>query len=380
MSLRVAIVTESFLPSINGVTNSVLRVLESLKENGHEGIVFAPTAPSGSIMGFKVVKIGRIYVKQFPVAIPHLNLKAMLNDFAPDVIHVAAPFAFGRQAIRVARRLGVPSIAIYQTDISGYAERYGVPGLRPVIDRLIGAIHRRATVNLAPTKAGAEYLERIGAKNVSVWGRGVDLEQFNPEHRSADQVGDFRKRLSPNGEKIVGFVGRLATEKQVERFAELFGLPNVSFLIVGDGPERAKLERLFVGQNVIFTGKITGEELSHAYASMDIFMHCGTEETFGQTIQEAQASGLAVVAPDAGGPSHLIESGKTGILVDYRQPNAYRVAVEKLLAEPHQIKALGAWANEAVLGKSWTSNNEQLVKHYHNAIDLNGLMGGLLVR
>lgn len=380
MSLRVAIVTESFLPSVNGVTNSVLKVLESLKENGHEGIVFAPTTTTDSIMGFKVVKIGRIYVRQFPVALPHLNLKSMLNDFEPDVIHVAAPFAFGRQAIRVARRLGVPSIAIYQTDISGYAARYGLPGLRPIIDRMIGAIHRRATVNLAPTKEGAAYLERIGAKNVSVWGRGVNLEQFNPVHKSAKAVADYRRQLTSNGETIIGFVGRLATEKQVERFAELFDLPNLSFLIVGDGPERAKLEKIFQGQKVIFTGKLGGEELSHAYASMDIFMHCGTEETFGQTIQEAQASGLAVVAPNSGGPAHLIESGKTGILVDYKQPGAYREAIQALISEPHQIKALGAWANEAVLGKSWSANNEQLVKHYREAIDINSLMSGLLVR
>lgn len=380
MSLRVAIVTESFLPSINGVTNSVLRVLESLKANGHEAIIFAPTTTADTYLGYKVVRIGRFYFKQFPVAVPHYNLKKMLNAFEPDVIHVAAPFAFGRQAIRVARRLGVPSIAIYQTDISGYAERYGLPGLRPIIDRLIGAIHRRATVNLAPTPAAAEYLEKIGAKNVSVWGRGVSLDQFNPSHRQSDKAQDYRSFLSSNGETVIGFVGRLATEKQVNRFEELFGLDGVSFLIVGDGPERANLEQLFAGQKVLFTGKLMGDELSDAYAAMDIFMHCGTEETFGQTIQEAQAMGLAVVAPDAGGPSHLIESGKTGILVNHKIKNAYRDAITDLIFSPYKIKSLGAWAHEAVLGKSWSSNNEQLVKHYRTAIDLNNLMSDLLVR
>lgn len=380
MPLRVAIVTESFLPSLNGVTNSVVRVLESLKEHGHDGIVLAPTAPADTYLGFKTLKINRIYLKQFPVALPHLKLSKILNDFEPDVIHVAAPFAFGRQAIKVAKRLGIPSIAIYQTDISGYAARYGLPGLRPLIDRMIGAIHRRATINLAPTQEGADYLHRIGAKNVSVWGRGVNLEQFNPEHRTAKQVRDYREQLSPNGEKIIGFVGRLAAEKQVHRFAELFPISNLSYLIVGDGPERAKLEKNFAGQNVIFTGKLTGEALSHAYASMDIFMHCGTDETFGQTIQEAQASGLAVVAPASGGPKHLIESGKTGILVDSENKNAYRGAVEKLLADKPTRDLIGISAREAVLGKSWRVNNEQLVGHYQTAIDINTLMRGLLVR
>lgn len=380
MILRVAIVTESFLPSINGVTNSVLRVLESLKANGHEAIIFAPTTTADTYLGYKVVRIGRFYVKQFPVAIPYFNLKRELHAFEPDVVHVAAPFAFGRQAIKVARRLGVPSIAIYQTDISGYAARYGLPGLRPIIDRIIGAIHRRATVNLAPTPAGAEYLEKIGAKNVSVWGRGVSLEQFNPSHKESTKALGYREALASNGETVIGFVGRLAAEKQVHRFKELFTLKNVSFLIVGDGPERANLETLFAGQKVIFTGKLMGEELSDAYAAMDIFMHCGTEETFGQTIQEAQAMGLAVVAPNAGGPTHLIESGRTGILVDHTVTNGYRDAVSDLLDSPYKAKSLGAWAHEAVLGKSWSSNNEQLVKHYRKAIDLNNLMSDLLVR
>ena len=380
MSLRVAVVTESFLPSVNGVTNSVVRVLESLKADGHEAIVLAPTSPASEYLGFPVTKINRVYIKQFAVALPHRKLAKILNEFEPDVIHVAAPFAFGRQAIKVAKRLGIPSIAIYQTDISGYAARYGLPVLRPAIDRLIGAIHRRATINLAPTQEGADYLRRIGANHVSIWGRGVNLDQFNPQHRRAAAVGDYRAILSPEGQKIIGFVGRLATEKQVDRFAEFFGLANVSFLIVGDGPERPRLEKLFAGQRVIFTGKLAGDDLSHAYASMDVFVHCGTEETFGQTIQEAQASGLAVIAPNVGGPSFLIDSGKTGILVNPAENKPYRYAVVQLLENPSKISSLGESARQSVIGKSWTANNEQLVKHYRNAIDLNTLMRGLLVR
>lgn len=368
------------MPSVNGVTNSVVRVLESLKDEGHEAIVLAPTSPAKEFLGFPVTRINRVYIKQFAVALPHLKLAKILNDFEPDVIHVAAPFAFGRQAIKVAKRLGIPSIAIYQTDISGYAARYGLPGLRPLVDRLIGAIHRRATINLAPTQEGADYLRRIGANHVEIWGRGVNLEQFNPQHRQDPAVADYRQALSPEGQTIIGFVGRLAAEKQVERFAEFFGLPNVSFLIVGDGPERARLEKQFAKQNVIFTGKLSGTELSHAYASMDIFVHCGTEETFGQTIQEAQASGLPVIAPNVGGPSFLIDSGKTGILVNPDDPNAYRKAVSQLIADQAQINLLGESARESVIGKSWSANNQQLVKHYRNAIDLNTLMRGLLVR
>ena len=370
MSLRVAVVTESFLPSLNGVTNSVVRVLESLKADGHEAIVLAPTSNSDDFLGFKVIQISRFYIKQFAVALPHLRLEKILREFNPDVIHVAAPFAFGRQAISVAHRMGVPAIAIYQTDIAGYTQRYGIPLLRPLIDRVIGAIHRRATVNLAPTAEGAEYLRKIGAKGVAVWGRGVDLEAYNPLKRSLVAETGYRKRLGAHEHIIIGFVGRLAAEKQVERFAEIFGIPNVSFLIVGDGPERQKLEDLFRYQKVEFTGRLDGPELANAYASMDIFLHCGTEETFGQTIQEAQASGLAVIAPARGGPRFIIQSGKNGILVNPDIENSYREAVLELIEKPEMREQIGMNARDSVAGKSWTANNAQLFEHYRHAIQI----------
>jgi len=370
MPLRVAVVTESFLPSLNGVTNSVVRVLESLKADGHDALVLAPTSNSAEFLGFKVIRISRFYVKQFAVALPHLRLEAILREFNPDVIHVAAPFAFGRQAIRVAHRMGVPAIAIYQTDIAGYAQRYGLPGLRPIIDRMIGAIHRRATVNLAPTAEGADYLRKIGAKGVAVWGRGVDLEAYNPQKRELVASTGYRKRLGAHDHIIVGFVGRLAAEKQVERLAELFGIPNVSFLIVGDGPERENLKKLFRYQKVEFTGRLVGPELANAYASMDIFVHCGTEETFGQTIQEAQASGLPVVAPARGGPRFIIRSGHNGFLVNPDEPNAYRQVVIELINNPELRKTIGSNARTGVIDKSWSSNNAQLFDHYLNAIKI----------
>jgi phosphatidylinositol alpha 1,6-mannosyltransferase len=370
VSLRVAVVTESFLPSLNGVTNSVVRVLESLKADGHEAIVLAPTSTANEFLGFKVIQISRFYIKQFAVALPHLRLAKILREFNPDVVHVAAPFAFGRQAIRVAHRMGVPAIAIYQTDIAGYAQRYGLPGLRPIIDRMIGAIHRRATVNLAPTAEGADYLRKIGAKGVAVWGRGVDLETYNPKKRELVSDTGYRKKLAAHEHLIIGFVGRLAAEKQVERFAELFGIPNVSFLIVGDGPERESLEKLFRYQKVEFTGKLIGPALANAYASMDIFVHCGTEETFGQTIQEAQASGLPVVAPDRGGPRFIIQSGRNGFLVNPDEENAYRDVVLKLIEDPALRREIGLNARDSVADKSWTANNAQLFEHYRNAIQI----------
>ena len=365
--MRVAIVTESFLPQVNGVTNSVVRVLETLKQNEYEAIVIAPTSVSEKHLGFKVHTAASISVLQFPIAMPGFSIARTLEDFAPDVIHVAAPFMLGAQAISWGHRNNVPTVAIYQTDVAGYLERYNLAFAKPAMEKILLSIHQNATLNLAPTSIAAEYLKTLGLGGVRVWGRGVDLDLFNPNHALDPRSVEFRKRHAPNGEKLVGFVGRLAAEKQVGRMAELFGTAGVRFVVVGDGPEREKLEESFQGQAVSFTGALTGLELARAYAALDVFVHFGTEETFGQTIQEAQASAVAVIAPNVGGPSQLIDSGKNGILVDPGIPGAYRMALEELLGDSRKLTEISKLAVESVQGRSWSSNNAKLLGYYQEA-------------
>lgn len=365
--MRVAIVTESFLPKVNGVTNSVLRVLETIKQNEFEAIVIAPTSESEKHLGFNVYTASSISVLQFPVAMPGPSISKVLEDFAPDVIHVAAPFLLGAQAIGWGQRNYVPTVAVYQTDVAGYLERYNLAFAKPAMERVLYSIHQNATLNLAPTKIAADYLKSLGLGGVRIWGRGVDLDLFNTENANHEDSIAFRKRHAPNGEKLIGFVGRLAAEKQVGRMAELFGLDSVRFVVVGDGPERQRLEAAFSGHPVNFTGTMTGLDLARAYAALDMFVHFGTEETFGQTIQEAQASGVPVIAPNAGGPSQLIESGKTGLLVNPDRPLGYREAVSFLLNDESALEEISKLAVQSVQGRSWSSNNARLVSYYQEA-------------
>lgn len=365
--MRVAIVTESFLPQVNGVTNSVERVMETLKQNEFEAIVIAPTAVSEKHLGFNVITASSISLLQFPVAMPGIGISRTLDDFNPDVIHVAAPFLLGAQAISWGQKNNVPTVAIYQTDVAGYLERYNLSFAKPAMERVLVSIHQNATLNLAPTQIAADYLKSLGLGGVRVWGRGVDLDLFNPARALEQESLDFKKRHAPGGEKLVGFVGRLAAEKQVGRMAELFGLQGVRFVVIGDGPERAKLEASFQGKPVSFTGALTGLDLARAYAALDVFVHFGTEETFGQTIQEAQASGVPVIAPNVGGPSQLVESGKNGVLVDPKLPNAYRFALSELLLKPERLLLTSKLAVESVRGRSWSSNNAKLLGYYQEA-------------
>jgi phosphatidylinositol alpha 1,6-mannosyltransferase len=368
MKQRVVIVTESFLPSLNGVTNSVLRVLDTLAEQGHEALIIAPTSPVDAYNGFAVIRTKHFHFKQFPVALPLMAMKKIFREFKPDVIHVAAPFALGRQALRVAKNLEIPAIAIYQTDISGYLQRYNLELLKPAVDEFVASIHRHASITLAPTPETAANLSALNAGKVGVWGRGIDLNAYDPARKQTLEVESLRAKYVRPGNLLVGFVGRLAAEKQVERMAELFGIQGIDFLIVGDGPERANLEARFAGRPVTFAGRLEGDALANAYAALDIFVHFGTEETFGQTIQEAQASQLPVIAPARGGPIHLIENGVTGFLVDPDEPRRYRERVIELLGDDVLRRRIAKQARESVLGRTWQRNNDKLLEHYATAI------------
>ena len=188
------------------------------------------------------------------------------------------------------------------------------------------------------------------------WGRGVDVTGFVPSARD----DALRARWSPDGKPIVGFVGRLAPEKHVERLAGLAARDDVRVVVVGDGVDRAKLESLM--PSAIFTGALYGEELAAAYASMDVFVHPGEHETFCQAVQEAMASGLPSIAPDAGGPRDLITPMHTGLLLPTSQFEArLSQAVDHLVAERPRYSIA---ARRSVLSRTWPAVCEQLLSHY----------------
>jgi phosphatidylinositol alpha 1,6-mannosyltransferase len=291
-----------------------------------------------------------------------------LDRFAPDVIHVAAPFWLGGEAIAYGHRRGVPTVAIYQTDVAGYMKRYGLDFATTIVDAMTAGSHKLATLNMAPTQDGVDRLQSLGISRVAVWGRGVDLELFSPGRRTTSAVEELRRAWAPQGERVVGYVGRLAPEKQVGRLIELCGIPNTRIVIVGDGPDRQELEDRFTGYPVTFTGRLSGDELANAYAAMDVFVHAGTEETFGQTIQEAHASGLPVIAPSIGGQRHLIRQGIDGYLVDHTRWGAFREAVENLVGNEVLLRGMSQEAYRAVADKSWEKNNQALLGHYESVL------------
>jgi phosphatidylinositol alpha 1,6-mannosyltransferase len=363
--VRVAIVAESFLPNVNGVSNSVLRVIEHLRHNGHEVLVVAPDTPRGQPPADRIhdgVRVHRVPSRMFPkitslpLGVPRPRMVGVLRGFDPDVVHLASPALLGYGGLHVARYLGVPTIAVFQTDVAAFAASYGIGVASRAAWAWTRHLHSRADRTLAPSTAAMENLAAQRIPRVYKWARGVDITGFAPSARDEE----LRRRWSPNGKPVVGFVGRLAPEKHVERLAVLARRDDLRLVVVGDGVNRAKLESAL--PTAVFTGALYGQELATAYASMDVFVHPGEHETFCQAVQEAMASGLPVIAPNAGGPRDLVAPYRTGQLLEVAEFEArLPEAVDHLIAERQRYSLA---ARRSVLDRTWPAICDQLLEHY----------------
>jgi phosphatidylinositol alpha 1,6-mannosyltransferase len=292
------------------------------------------------------------------------------RDFRPDVIHLASPFVIGPPVIRAARQLDIPVVAVFQTDMAGFASQYGLSALADMAWNRLRRIHDAADVTLVPSSATYRMLEQQGFSRLALWPRGVDTARFNPEHRSAE----IRSGLGGNGRVLVGYVGRLAQEKEVAQLRVFNDDPRVHVVIVGDGPERESLEAELPGAH--FTGLLTGHELAQVVASLDIVVHTGRHETFCQSVQEAMASGVPVVAPASGGPLDLVQSSRTGWL--YR-PGDQRELYERVLdlaGDSYKRVAMGEAARAAVAHRTWSHIGDLLLDHYASTRLARGLITG----
>ncbi|MGY3199898.1 glycosyltransferase family 4 protein [Streptomyces sp. TE5632] len=365
--MRVVIVTESFPPDVNGVAHCALQTARHLVDRGHSPVVVAPAAAGDEPddrAPCPVVRIPSLPLPGYPqvrVALPSRRVTAAITEHRADLVHLASPFVLGVRGMAAASRLGLPAVAVYQTDLAGYARTYMGAG-EAAAWRRIRSVHSAADLTLAPSGAARSDLQKHGVPRVELWPRGVDTVRFRPELR--DEA--LRRELAPNGELIVGYVGRLAPEKQVELLAETSALPGVRVVVVGDGPSRPGLEQAMPG--AVFLGRRTGDELARIFASLDVFAHTGPFETFCQTVQEAMASGVPVVAPAVGGPLDLVAHGRTGFLVPPRDAAAVRDAVWSLAADPRLRAAYGAAGRATVEGRTWAAVGDRLIGHYTDVL------------
>lgn len=363
--MRVLVAAESFLPSINGVTTTVLRTLDHLAMRGHEALVICPGPAPRQYGGFPVIEVTSFPWLGMRVGFPTRTITMALKQFQPDVVHAAAPFSLGFHALVAADRRGIPTCAVYQTDLAGFSKRNHLSLLSRPSTKWLGWAHRHADVNLAPSTAAASDLTEWGISDVIVWPHGVDSTAFDPAHRTTDAGQRLRARFARTGRPVVGYIGRLNPEKEVERLAAVADIADL--VVVGDGTVRSKIESAL--PTAQFTGRLGGAELSAAYTALDVFVHTGRHETFGLTVLEAMASGIPVVAPNEGGPVDQVVHGETGFLFDPDRPHEMRAAIKKLVEDPELRRRMGEAGRRRALTRSWEAINDDLIGYWQLAAE-----------
>ena len=371
VSVRITYVTESFPPDVNGVAHTAVRVTEHLLSRGHDPFVIAPEPAHGVPLpdhkySFPIVRVPSVGLPMYPgfrVGLPGGRVRAAIAEHRPDVVHLHGPFVLGAGGCAAALRERVPIVAVYATDLPAYARAYHTGPLGEAFAwHRLRKIHNAADLNLSPCTATATDLRAHGIERVAVWARGVNCVRFDPAKRSEQLHAD----MAAGAELVVGYVGRLAAEKRVDLLAKVAALPGVRLVLVGSGPAEAAIRRTI--PSAVLLGQRSGEDLATIYASLDVFVHAGPHDTFGQTLQEAAASGLPVVAPAAGGPLDLVRDGVTGFLVRPCDAGALADTVAALLAHPELRTAQGAAGRQMVLARTWPVMCDQLIGHYANVL------------
>lgn len=385
---RIEMVVESSFENANGVSTAAKYSVDHLLENDYDVRIVTPKPVNKhhEYHGAHINGADSVKLMQFPVGVATKNwTRHDIEKFKPDIVDVRSPFSrLGWGAVWAAQKLEIPSVAVYQTDIDQYIRRLYTMNVKKFFpaykwlrdapsERLYDAlgqrfalIHNTADRTLAPSEASIKHLKDVGVdeEKIHLWQRGVDMVLHNPQRKNTETVKKLHATWSDNDRRpVIGYVGRLAPEKRVERFAALAEL-NAQIVIVGSGPMRNELQ-VKLPNDTIFTGKLVGDEKADAYAAFDVFVHTGTEETFGQTLQEAAATELPVVAPASGGPLDIVKPGETGFLFSPENDDALRESVALLLHNETLRKNMGRAALESVVGKTWSVLGDELIEHYN---------------
>lgn len=364
--MRIALVTETFLPKVDGIVNTLCHLLEHLGRRGHKSMLLAPAGGPARFAETEVVGLRAVPFPLYPelrLVTPIATALRQLQAFTPDVVHVINPIWLGVAGLLRARSLGMPTIASYHTDIPGFAARWG---LRIAVEPLRGYlrwIHNQADLNLCPSRATQAELEAHGFQRVKVWSRGVDAERFHPRRRSLA----WRQRLTNNqpDAPLLLFAGRLAPEKRIDWLRPVLdAIPQARLAIVGDGPSRPSLEKLFDDGRTVFTGYLRGENLADAYAAADLFVFPGANETFGNVVLEAMASGLPVVAARSGGVLDFVSDGVSGLLFDPEDQSSLVKATRALVTQSELARRLAVQARTVAENRRWENLLDGLLDDY----------------
>ena len=371
--MRIALLTEVFLPKIDGVVTRTTRHLDQLAALGHEVLIFAPGNPPAEYAGFEVVPIRSHSLKVYP-EVKHgmLGPKTYrrLREFNPDVVHAVNPiWTAGWSTLVVARRY--PVVASFHTDVPEYCLKLGIPWVKPIAEWGLRTFHGRAGLNMVTSGPMMDKAADYGIENVRLWPKAVDTESFTPAARTRE----MRSLLSDGhpDDPLIIFIGRISAEKSVDRCIPIVEevrkrVPNARLAFVGEGPLYDEL-RANPPAWATFTGYLSGADLSAAYASGDVLLFPSTTETLGFAALEAFASGVPVVAAKAGGLPFVVADGETGVLVDPEAPDAaWADPIERILPQPELRERMSAAGRAEAERWTWRASTETVLGYYDEVI------------
>ena len=370
--MRIAFFTETFLPKVDGIVTRLTKTLPHLVAAGDEVMVFCPEGAPDNHAGAQVVGVPALPLPLYPelkLALPRPAVSEALERFRPDLVHVVNPAVLGLGGIWLAKTRNLPLVASYHTHLPKYLEHYGMGMLEPLLWELLKAAHNQAELNLCTSTAMVDELAAKGIEHTALWQRGVDTELFRPELANPAMRARLHGGHSDTGNLLL-YIGRLSAEKQIERIRPVLeALPQARLALVGDGPHRQQLERLFEGTATTFVGYLAGDELASAYASGDAFVFPSSTETLGLVLLEAMAAGCPVVGANRGGIPDIVSDGINGCLYDPDQPASLVTAVQRLLGDGVTRAQLREAARLEAERWGWAGATAQLRAYYRQVLE-----------
>lgn len=374
--MRVAIITETFLPKVDGIVKVTCLLLDHLSKRGIDAMVIAPRY--GTKEQYKDTPVRSVPSLSFPfypearMGFATLSLYRDLAAFNPDVAHLFHPMMTGIPTMGMLKWMEVPTVTSFHLDYARMANQFKV-GLidlgftRPLLEELTKNVFNWADYSLAPSKLIQSQMQDLGIDKVGLWRRGVDANTFNPKFYS-DAMRNEITEGNPDDHVLI-YVGRLSDEKQIDHIRPaLETVPNTRLVVVGDGPARPYLEEHFAGLPVKFMGYMRGERLSQAYASADIFVFPSRLETFGLVVVEAMAAGLPVVASRVGGVTDVVQEGNNGYTFESGDVETLVEGVRKIAVSRDNIERMGKYARQYAETQSWESMMDEVIEIYADLI------------
>jgi glycosyltransferase involved in cell wall biosynthesis len=358
--MRIAIVTESWLPSVNGMVTRLSATVRELTARGHEVLVVSVTS-TGDHYGARVLTVPSFTARTvYPGqrwGLPTLRFFRIFREFDPDLVHVVNPAWMGASAVFAARVLRRPVVCSYHTDLVAYAEFYKLGRLRRPMTFLLRAVHNAADLNLVTSRHMERVVARMGFERVHLWPRGTDADRF---------AGPRTPRAAGAPIEVIS-VGRLAKEKHLDSLLTLAATPGIHLTFVGDGPHRAALEARFASTDATFTGTLHGADLAAAYAAADVFVLPSLTETLGLVLLEALAAGLPIVAATSPASVELLDGCPAARLYDAADdPSVVASLAAELVASATPDK-LAATARDWLEPYSWSTATRALLEFYRLA-------------